>query len=110
MLALELKRRGWTKVQGLLPAYWPGSEKQYEARMLLRSHLYLRVLLQADDVFARGAPELHYGMPGAYYKCLLKLDEVRVAEKFSVSELAGITLTKFLGCRMPLGRIASTMV
>lgn len=73
MLALEACHRGWTLVDRMLPPQRPGQELEFEIRMLSRSLLYLRALMDESSIYSKGAAEIHHGMPSAYYKCLLSL-------------------------------------
>jgi hypothetical protein len=73
MMVLELFRQGWAPSNDPLPPLAPGGDRRFEASMLSRSHLYLRVLLDRQAVFERRAAHILHGMVEAYYKCLLDL-------------------------------------
>jgi hypothetical protein len=76
MLVLEVSRRGWIGVDGMLGPRKLGDDKKFEKAMIFRSALYFRCLLDEGAIFQKRATRLLYAMPEAYYKCLLGLPDL----------------------------------
>ncbi|CAE7773047.1 unnamed protein product, partial [Symbiodinium sp. CCMP2456] len=51
----------------------------YDTSSATISRLYLRCLIQADEIFAKGVRAIHHFQPQLYYRCLLECDAAQAA-------------------------------
>lgn len=75
-LLVQLVREGWHARGLALEPYLPGSAREVSLNMLLRSKRYFEALVDAERLFARGAPRICHNMPEGYYTCLFELNDL----------------------------------
>lgn len=73
-LILILKAAGWEEVpSGQIVAYTPSSPKRFAIEKQGLHHVYLEVLLRAEECFTKGLPSVFHAQIKKYYQCILKL-------------------------------------
>ena len=104
-LLLALLQNGWREVgtpsKGRVPPYKHGSAKTvyYHTASATLSKLYLRCLLQADNLFAKGVDEIHVFQLEIYYRALLQCNDSQA--KHIVPHLKAAAYRQLMGWQEP---------
>ena len=91
---LQLVQLGWLAIDTETQAFAPGGAKVFPKRMALRSGTGLKALLNAEDIFSRGAPCIDSNQCDGYYRCLHTLPDL--APFCARPDLAQLTNIQFM--------------
>ena len=76
-VVLQLLHHEWKPIHDSpYHMYVQGDSKEFPIAMVLKSVLGLKSLLNASDIFGRGAPHILFNHCEAYYKCLFNLQDL----------------------------------